>query len=149
MTLKSGTEFASAASLEGILFDGNNLPSTSGSGANCFIGMKFGTGRVAILESFRFFMDYYSDVSVYAGALTLQGSNDDFVADINDLQVVNQEIHEGWNYYELASPSYNSYRLFNANNNGCNKIGELNLIGQDVFDSASDPLTLQVGVVDI
>ena len=148
MTLTGGTEIASKASLEGIVFTGDNLPSLTNSGSNCFVGKKFGTGQVGVLESFRFFMDYFQDVSVYAGALTLQGSNDDFVADINDLVVVGEELHEGWNYYDLASPSYNAYRLFNANNNGCNKIGHIKFIGQEVFDIATDPATLQVGIVD-
>jgi hypothetical protein len=51
---------------------------------------------------------------------------------------VSDEIHEGWMYYKLddtdldiaiRDPRFQAYRLFNAEANGCDKLGEMHLIG--------------------
>ena len=125
--LTGGDEFASDAGLEGTLFDGENVPGLSNSGANSFIGKDFGSNNKGIVEEVRFFMDYFSDKSVLAGNLKLQGSLDDFSSSIVDLVIVGEEIHEGWNSYDLdpSVAQFNSYRLFNAEAGGLNDIGEL------------------------
>lgn len=101
MLLKDFTEVASASSIEGTLFDGLNVPGLSNSGSNCSVGAKFASGFVGILDEMRFFMDYFPSKSVYDGNLKFQGSNDDFVADINDIVIVDANLHEGWNYFDL------------------------------------------------
>lgn len=72
---------------------------------------------------------------------------------ITDIFTVGSEIHEGWNYYKLNEhmsasaypPKYRYYRLFNAENNGCDYIGEINFIGQKVINE--DTQTTQCDVV--
>lgn len=78
--------------------------------------------------------------SRFVGNLTLQGSNDDFEADINEIVIVGDEIHEGWNSYDLSQtlPSYNSYRLCNEIDGGLEYISEIELIGNLVLDSHSE-----------
>ena len=122
-----GNELASKTSLEGIVFDGVNLPGLEDSGANCFVGFSVTSSgaltytKKANISAFRFFMDYFSNRAVYTDTLELQGSNDDFGSDINTLATVGSELHEGWNSYDLPSlASYSAYRLFNSQNNGCN-----------------------------
>ena len=91
----------------------------------------------------RFFMDYFPDSSTYAGNLVLQGSDYPFLYPeyIEDLVVVGEEIHEGWNYYSLLNeetqmgPRYPYYRLYNAVDNGCDGIGEVILRGLQLIES--------------
>ena len=56
--------------------------------------------------------------------------------------VLQDEMHEGWNYYDMkdidAIPKYSAYRLFNANARGCDDIGEIRFIGQEVLDITID-----------
>ena len=142
------TEFASAVSLEGILFDGNNVPGASGSAANCYIGAKFTDGFVGILDEMRFFMDYFPSKATFEGNLIFQGSNDDF-STVNDIVTIDSSLHEGWNYFDLSKETYNSYRLFNAQANGCDSIGELKLFGQKVIDETAPNLICPVEIVDV
>ena len=123
-------DFASLASMEGVLFDGLNVPGMLGTSNNCFVGVKYDAGKKGILSEVRFFMDYFADnFARYNGNLKFQGSNDDFTAEIIDIVTVGNEIHEGWNSYSLMKPNYSSYRLFNVEENGCNGIGELKFYG--------------------
>ena len=62
--------------------------------------MKFGEGNVGFLSSFKYFMDRF-DASKYVNNLILQGSNDDFNLDVNDIVTIQADIHEGWNYYNF------------------------------------------------
>ena len=88
-------------------------------------------------------MEAYESKSVYNGNLKLQGSNDG--ESYTDILTVGHEIHEGWNYYKLEEelaasdypPQYREYRLFNAENDGCDMIGEVTFIGQKAFDDTT------------
>ena len=77
-------EIASDASLKGILFDGETLPGLKSTSENCFVGFSLthlataSYRKKAIVDEFRFFMDYFQDRSRYADKLLFQGSNDDF-----------------------------------------------------------------------
>ena len=98
---------------------------------------------IGVLEEVKFFIDYFSDKSLYNGNLKLQGSNTGFQSDADTVTIltVGAEIHEGWNYYDLKAiygdnyqlPEYRYYRLFNAQSNGCNKIGEVTFMGTQAF----------------
>merc|ERR1719253_1401095 len=88
-------------------------------------------------------MDHFTDKAVYKNNLKFQGSSDSFVSDINDILTVGEELHEGWMYYKLGNtdldidirePKYRSYRLFNTQANGCDKLGEIHIIGQKIID---------------
>jgi hypothetical protein len=127
----------------GIAFDGENLPGPTGSGANCYIGTEFTDGFVGYITELRFFMDYYTSREARVGHLKFQGSYlpfDDSNLAIEDIVVVDEEIHEGWNYYDLSDNprAYTYYRMFNDQAAGCNHIGEIKLMGQEVIDSTAD-----------
>ena len=142
--------------MDGIAFDGSNVPGPTGTGSNCYIGTMFEGDAtsyfVGFLTEVRFFMEYFPNKSVYSGKLTFQGSNVGFdnAADIVDILTVGEELHEGRNYYKFQEmlddgtlltselPAYRYYRLFNAENNGCDKIGEINFIGSKAFDTMTD-----------
>ena len=95
-------------------------------------------------------MDYFSNRSQYASTLELQGSNDDFVSEIVTLKTIGEEIHEGWNNYELPSiATYSAYRLFNSQNKGCDDIGELKLYGQTVFEFNGGAATCVVELINM
>jgi hypothetical protein len=89
-------------------------------------------------------MDYFSNKDVYNGKMKLEGSNVGFSdpAQITTIFTVGDELHEGWNYYDFKDmfgdnyvfPKFRYYRLFNAQNNGCDKIGEVKFIGTKAFD---------------
>jgi hypothetical protein len=135
-----GPTITESGSWGGIAFDGKNVPGPSDSGANCYIGTSFTDGFKGYITEFRFFMDFYSDRDARIGHLKFQGSDlpfDDALAVIEDIVVVGEEIHEGWNYYDLSDNprKYANYRMFSAHNYGCNHIGEIKLIGQEVIDS--------------
>ena len=78
---------------------------------------------IGVLEEVKFFIDYFSDKSVYNGYLRLQGSNLGFDNDddVTTILTVGAELHEGWNYYNLQAiygdsyelPEFRYYRLFN------------------------------------
>ena len=98
---------------------------------------------IGVLEEVKFFIDYFSDKSLYNDNLKLQGSNVGFdnEADIITIHTIGAELHEGWNYYNLKAiygdsyqlPEYRYYRLFNEQSNGCDKIGEVTFLGTQAF----------------
>ena len=143
-------EFGSDAAFEGKLFDGVNVPGLTSTGSNCFVGVTYDGGKTAILEEVRFFMDYFgNNFDRYDGNLKFQGSDDAFATDINDIFTVGAEIHEGWNSYDVSKPKYTSYRIFNAENNGCNGLGELKLYGKEVYDNPSSMVSCDVELFDV
>jgi len=144
-----GTTLESASGMGTLAFDGKNLPSLSSTEANCYIGMEFEsdstTSFVGKLEELRFYMDHFVEKALYKNNLKFQGSSDGFVSDINDILTVGEELHEGWMYYKLSNtdldidirePKYQSYRLFNTQSYGCDKLGEIHIIGQKIIDGS-------------
>ena len=138
--------------MKGLAFDGKNLPAPVNTDRNCYMGMMFEGDEsgyfVGILSEVRFFMNYFDEKDVYNGNLKFQGSNTGFSSDdITDILTIGEELHEGWNYYKLEEllaettisfpPKFRYYRLFNAETNGCDGIGEINFIGQKAFDNTN------------
>ena len=83
-------------------------------------------------------MDAFTNKDFYKDKLQFQGSNDGFNTDISPILTVGEELHEGWMYYRLddtdldikiRDPRFRAYRLFNAESNGCDMLGEMHLIG--------------------
>ena len=68
------------------------------------------------------------------------------VEDIEDIFIVGAEIHEGWNIYDIEGvDAYSSYRLINeADAAGCNKIGELELLGWEIHPSIDNDVDCTV-----
>jgi len=120
--------------------DGVNFPSMSSTGTGCWVKFTYPVNHVGQAEQFKFFMDYFTSSSTYDGKLKLQGSNDNFVDEIDTLVTVGDEIHEGWNYYDIEEETpgphkYKSYRMYSGGSSGCDKIGEVELYGSEVIDS--------------
>jgi len=102
-----GTTLESSDGMGTLAFDGKNLPSLSSTGSNCYVGIEFesdsSTSFVGKLTELKFYMGHFTNKAVYKGNLKFQGSSDGFVADINDILTVDEELHEGWMYYKLAN----------------------------------------------
>ena len=136
--------------MQGLAFDGANLPGPTSTGSNCYMGTMFEGDATGFLTEVRFFMSYFSDIDVYNTKLMFQGSNDGFAnpLDITTIFTVGEELHEGRNYYKFQEmvdamtiselPAYRYYRLFNAENNGCDNIGELTFIGSVAFETETN-----------
>jgi len=65
---------------------------------------------------------------------------------------VSDEVHEGWNYYDLSDIDH-SYQYFrirsNATNDGCNSIGEIHYMGFEVIDDDSDTYECKIEHVQL
>lgn len=81
--------------------DGGILPAISGSSANCYVGIKFPTNYVGVLNEISFFLDEFNQDKI-VDYLTIEASTDNFVESIELLVEVSEEAHEGWNYYDLT-----------------------------------------------
>jgi hypothetical protein len=48
-------------------------------------------------------MDFFDDRTIMENHLKFQGSNDNFASSetIEDIVIIGEDIHEGWNYYDL------------------------------------------------
>ena len=57
--------------------------------------------HVGTLTDMKFYIETFTDKTLYAEHLQWQGSNDFFAEDpqIDVLYTVGQEMHEGWNYF--------------------------------------------------
>ena len=55
---------------------------------------------------------------------------------------MSEEVHEGWNYYDLTDLPKNDYQYFRlrseASGNGCDDIGEIHYMGYEVIDDNND-----------
>lgn len=101
-----------------LAFNDRSLPSIQGSKANCYVGVKFHKGYKGVLQEMSFFLDYF-DVNKINNSLKFQGSNDGFVAETVDLLTMTEDVHEGWNYFDMKDltdgiPKYGAYRLHNG-----------------------------------
>jgi hypothetical protein len=70
-----GEVISTSDSFAELAFDSRNLPVASSTGANCYIGTMFAGDSsgymIGVLEEVKFFIDYFSDKSVYNGYLKL------------------------------------------------------------------------------
>lgn len=135
------------------LIDRTFLPGIKSSGAGCYLGVGYRGGHKALFSELRFFMDYFPDKSKYVGNLKLQASDIPFAYNMGivDLITVGEEIHEGWNYYKImdeddvdaysVADRYTYFRLYNAEADGCDNIGEVDMIGVQLMESTADTVT--------
>lgn len=91
-----------------------------------------------------------------SGGLRIEGSSDNFDADIEILAEVGEEVHEGWNYYDLTDeetgelPKYAYYRLkSNMTASGCDSIGEVRYFGYEVIDDDETSFECPIELVEI
>jgi hypothetical protein len=124
--------------------DGSILPSIQGSQASCFVGIQFPTGYVGVVNEISFFLDQFSKLDIH-DRLFIEGSSDNFVDNIELLVAVSEEVHEGWNYYDLTeldfTAKYQYFRLrSDAGSNGCDGIGEIHYIGYETINNDKLPV---------
>lgn len=83
----------------------------------------------------------------YVDQLTFQGSADN--ATWTDLFVADENIHEGWNYFQWENatdqPKYRFYRLYNNQNAGCD-VNELKMTGVETIDNSDATYTCALAI---
>lgn len=134
------------------LHDSMTIDSYVTADEECFFGMGFKDGHVAILDEAKVFIGFLLDKAPYVDKLSFQGSNDHW-ATWEELHIFGEEIHEGWNYIDyrdagVDKPAYNSYRFFGSGVGAC-KVTEFKLHGvQAIADELSShecPVQLILG----
>jgi hypothetical protein len=98
--------------------------------------MAFKPSRVAILSQVKYFMGTILNRNDVIDILTFQGSQDGL--NYTDVFVVDQNIHDGWNYYKWENgtdqPKYRYYR-FSGKNKGSCLINEIKFSGVETIDN--------------
>ena len=99
----------------------------------------------------KFYIEYFTDKSLYAGKLVFQGS-DDFFSDPaahDTLLTVGEEMHEGWNHYENPATNlkkYKQFRLVSSVAGGCADITGVSFTGKEMMDYQEPTLTCPVEI---
>lgn len=117
------------------MFDGKNLNGWTDNGLNCFFGTAFKPGYIGVIKEVKYFMNRFTRANI-VNNLRFQGSNDGVTYD--DVFLVGQEIHEGWNYYTYPDGQelkYRFYRFFGNATGSCANVGEISFRGVEVIDS--------------
>ena len=118
------------------------LPSISGSTQGCFVGVKFPQNYIGVLNEISFFLDEFIQTNL-VDHLFIEASNDNFNT-VELLVSVSEEVHEGWNYYDLSDLAANEFQYFrlrsDADAHGCDDIGEIHYIGYEVINDDNDTI---------
>ena len=122
-----GTVFATNANRINALTDMDNTFGYTDSTSACSFGMNFDTNFVGVVSQVKFFMSTFVK-STYSGKLAFQYSSDGI--SYTTQFTVGNEIHEGWNYYDLATPLKFRYYRFKGSGVGSCNVGEFVMIGQ-------------------
>lgn len=69
--------------------------------AGCVLGTAFSSGFVGVLTAVRYFMPTIYDRNLFVTNLVFQGSSDNIT--YTDLFTVDNDVHEGWNYYKWST----------------------------------------------
>jgi pantothenate synthetase len=73
--------------------------------------MEFKEGHVAMISQVKFFMGNIVDKNVFVNMTKFQGSQDG--ENYDDIFVIDENIHEGWNYHKWELPEeYPKYRFY-------------------------------------
>jgi hypothetical protein len=110
------------------------------------MGMAFAEGHIGYLSSVRWFIREIEDKSALAGVTTFQGSDDD--STYTDLFTFDQNVHEGWNYYDWEDgsfPTYRYYRFYGTSIASC-AFSEVKFTGVETIDNSDDTYTCDVKV---
>ena len=86
----------------------------------------------------------------------IEASTDNFVSSTVELVHVSEELHEGWNYYDLteytsdsSTAKYQYYRMrSNATEKGCDAIGEIHFFGHEVIADTNDAYSCNIELVE-
>ena len=123
------------------LHDSSTIDSYITKNKECYFGMNFRDGHVAILDEAKVFIGFLLDKKPYVNKLAFQGSNDNW-STWEELHLFGEEIHEGWNYIDyrddgVEKPAFNSYRFFGSGVGAC-KVTEFKLHGvQAIADESA------------
>jgi hypothetical protein len=122
-------------------------PSYRSSNTECYVGGSFKENHVGMLSQVKFFMGDINDKTIYADILTFQGSSDNTTW--VDLFTVDENVHEGWNYYQwedaASQPKYQFYRLYSTVNKGCD-VSELKMSGVETIDDSGATFTCALAI---
>ena len=77
------------------------LPPIHGSTLECYVGIKFPQNYVGVVNEISFFLDEFPQANII-DQLIIEASTDNFVESNEELVIVSEEVHEGWNYYDLS-----------------------------------------------
>lgn len=136
-----------------MMLDDTILPAMRNTGESCFVGVKFPDNYIGIVNEISFFMDEF-DPSMIVDSLFIEASTDNFNSSIEHLVTISDEVHEGWNYYDLTSLSIsNEFQYFRVRSfapfSGCDGIGEIHFIGYEVIDDDSSAYDCKIEHVEI
>ena len=96
-------------------------------------------------------MTSISDSSTYSGNMRFEGSNDGFNWDIDQIFVVQNDFKSGWNTFDIDTEinrPKKSYRLINDKVwNGCNGLGEMQLLGWEAVENWDDDANCDIKVI--
>lgn len=86
--------------------------------------------------------------------LKIEASTDNFGSSSSTelLVEVSEEVHEGWNYYDLSdlSHEFQYFRIRStANWSGCNSIGEIHYMGYEVINDDNDTYQCKIEHVEL
>jgi hypothetical protein len=97
--------------------------------------MRFKPGHVGLISQVKYFMGNIASKATYSGILKFQGSDDGTTW--TDLFAADDNIHEGWNYYEwtdaASKPRHNQYRFYAAGASAC-RINEVKFTGVETVN---------------
>jgi len=82
--------------------------------------VAFKEDHVGYLSTAKWFITEISDKTVLSGVTTFQGSDDD--STWTDLFTFDDNVHEGWNYYNWEDdeqPAYRYYRFYGTEDGSC------------------------------
>ena len=124
-----------------------SVPSVNSRESECYVGGSFKENHVGMLSQVKFFMGDIETKSDYSDKLKFQGSADNTTW--TDLWTVDENIHEGWNYYQWENatdqPKYRFYRLYNNQNKGCD-VSELKMSGVETIDNSDATYTCAIAI---
>lgn len=142
--LRTGRAFGTLTDAS-LVFDDDLLvapTSPSTTTGECFVGVGFKEGHVGLLSQVKYFLGDIADKAAYVNVTKFQGSNDNVT--FTDLFTVDENVHEGWNYYPWTSassyPRYRYYRFFGNSSAAC-VINEVKFTGVETVDDSGTSYT--------
>jgi hypothetical protein len=106
--------------------------------------MEFKEGHVGMLSQVKYFTPTISDKTIMVDNTVFQGSDDGVT--YTDLFTVDENLHEGYNYFYWEDPSeqpqYRFYRFYGPNKFGC-FFNEITFSGVETINIEDDTLTCE------
>jgi 23S rRNA U2552 (ribose-2'-O)-methylase RlmE/FtsJ len=101
-----------------------------------------------MLSQVKYFLGDIDDRGVYVDYLKFQGSSDN--TEWIDLFTVDDNIHEGWNYYTWEEveeyPKYRYYRFYSSHSGAGCDLHEMKMTGVETVDHSESTYTCEATV---